>query len=111
MDKQTEKLPVKMEYNEMQTIPLALHEMHMARHNRLLRWLCIAWAASVVIVTLAFVWLWNQYDYESSTELSGVYNLVDSEGNVVSSDLDPEDVIRIMQELERGKNQKDQNQN
>ncbi len=111
MDKQKEKLPVKMEYNEMQTIPLALHEMHMARHNRLLRWLCIAWAASVVIVTLAFVWLWNQYDYESSTELSGVYNLVDSEGNVVSSDLDPEDVIRIMQELERGKNQKDQNQN
>ena len=111
MDKQKEKLPVKMEYNEMQTIPLALHEMHMARHNRLLRWLCIAWAASVVIVTLAFVWLWNQYDYESSTELSGVYNLVDSEGNVVSYDLDPEDVIRIMQELERGKNQKDQNQN
>lgn len=111
MDNKKEKLPVKMEYNEMQSIPLALHEMHMARHNRLLRWLCIAWAASVVIVTLAFVWLWNQYDYESSTELSGVYNLVDSEGNVVSSDLDPEDVIRIMQELERGKNQKDQNQN
>ncbi|MDE7054743.1 MAG: hypothetical protein K2O84_08020 [Oscillospiraceae bacterium] len=109
MDNKKEKLPVKMEYNEMQSIPLALHEMHMARHNRLLRWLCIAWAASVVIVTLAFVWLWNQYDYESSTELSGVYNLVDSEGNVVSSDLDPDDVVRILQELEHGKDQTDPN--
>ena len=109
MDNKKEKLPVKMEYNEMQSIPLALHEMHMARHNRLLRWLCIAWAASVVIVTLAFVWLWNQYDYESSTELSGVYNLEDSEGNVVSSDLDPDDVVRILQELEHGKDQTDPN--
>ncbi len=111
MDKVKEKLHVSMEYNEVQTVPLALHEMHMARYNRLVRWLCVAWALSMVFVVGAFVWLWNQYDYESSNELSGVYNLVDSQGNVVSADLDPDDVIRILQELENGKDQADQNQN
>lgn len=65
----------------------------------------------MVFVVGAFVWLWNQYDYESSNELSGVYNLVDSQGNVVSADLEPDDVIRILQELENGKDQADQNQN
>lgn len=111
MDNKKEKLPVSMEYSDTQTIPLALHEMHMARNNRLLRWLCVAWAVSVVLITVAFVWLWNQYDYESSTELSGVYNLVDSQGNVVSADLEPDDVVRILQELDNGKDQKDPNQN
>lgn len=105
MDIKKEKLPVKMEYTDVQTVPLALHEMHMARNNRLLRWLCVAWAVSLVIVVGLFVWLWNQYDYESSNELSGVYNLVDSQGNVVSADLSSEDVIRILQEINNGENQ------
>lgn len=105
-----ENLSVKMEYSETQTVPLALHEMHMARNNRLLRWLCVAWALSIAFVVSVFVWLWNQYDYESSTELSGVYCLVDSQGNVVSSDLDPDDVIRILEELNNGENQADKNQ-
>lgn len=104
-----EKLPVSMEYNEVQTVPLALHEMHMARNNRLMRYLCVAWALSIAFVVAAFVWLWNQYDYASSTELSGVYNLVDSEGNVISADLSPDDVIRILDGLDNGKNQANQN--
>ena len=36
-------------------------------------------------------------------------SLVDSQGNVVSSDLEPEDVIRILEELSHGENQEDQN--
>lgn len=104
-----EKLSINMQYDEAQTIPLALHEMHMARYNRLLRWLCVAWAISVVLITIAFVWLWNQYDYESSSELTGVYNLVDSQGNVVSADLEPDDVLRILEELNNGKDQTNQN--
>ena len=84
MDNKKENLPIKLEYSDVQTVPLALHEMHMARLNRLLRWLCVAWALSMAFVVSAFVWLWNQYDYESSTELSGVYNLVDSQGGAVS---------------------------
>lgn len=108
MDNKKDVLSVNMEYDETQTIPLALHEMHMARADRRLWRLCMCWAASVIIIVCAFVWLWNQYDYESTTELSGVYNLVDSEGNVVSSDLSPDDVIRILQELDHGEGQENQ---
>ncbi len=109
MDNNKEKLHVTMNYDETQTIPLALHEMHMARADRRMFRLCVAWALSVIIIVAAFVWLWNQYDYTSSTELSGVYNLVDSEGNVISSDLTPEDVSRILEELNNGENQADKN--
>lgn len=111
MENKKEKLHVSMEYNEIQTVPLALHEMHMARLNRLLRYLCIAWALSIAFVVGAFVWLWNQYDYASSTDLSGIYNLVDSEGNVISADISPDDVVRILEELNNGKDQTNQNQN
>lgn len=110
-EKDKERLPVKMEYSETQTVPLALHEMHMARNNRLMRWMVIGWAVSISIVVGLFVWLWNQYDYASSTELSGVYCLVDSRGNVVSSDLDPDDVIRILEELNNGQDQADKDKN
>ncbi len=109
MGNKKDVLSVNMQYDDTQTIPLALHEMHMARADRRLWRLCMCWAASVIVIVCAFVWLWNQYDYESTTELSGVYNLVDSEGNVVSSDLSPDDVIRILQELDNGKGQKNQN--
>lgn len=105
MDNKKNRLSVNLEYNETQTIPLALHEMHMARADRRLFWICVCWAASLLLTVGAFVWLWNQYDYESTTELSGVYNLVDSEGNVVSSDLEPDDVIRILEELNNGNRQ------
>ena len=114
MDNTKEKLHVSMSYDEAQTSPLALHETPMARADRRLRWtclsLCICWAVSLIATVIAFVWLWNQYDYESSTELSGVYNLVDSEGNVISSDLTPEDVIRIVDTLD-GEGKENQNQN
>ena len=109
MDNKKEKLSVSLEYDEAQTIPLALHEMHMARADRRLWRVCLCWALSLIVTVLAFVWLWNQYDYESTTELSGVYNLVDSQGNVVTSDLSPEDVIRILEELNDGKGKENQN--
>lgn len=111
MDNKKERLSVNLEYDEKQTIPLALHEMHMARADRRMFWVCVCWALALVITVISFVWLWNQYDYESSNELSGVYNLVDSEGNVISSDIAPEDVIRILEGLYSGENQKDTNQN
>jgi len=99
---------VNITYDESQTIPLALHEMHMARADRRLLCVCVCWAVSVIIIVCGFIWLWNQYDYESTTELSGVYNLVDSQGNVVSSDLAPDDVIRILEELNNGNGQENQ---
>lgn len=108
MDNNKERLTVSLRYDDSQTIPLALHEMHMARADRRLRWLCVAWALSLIMTVCAFVWLWCQYDYVSTTELSGVYNLVDSQGNVVSADIPPDDVIHILEELNGGQDQTDQ---
>lgn len=103
MDNKRDKLTINMEYDDGQTVPLALHEMHMARSDRRLYRLCICWAISLVAFVLAFAWLWNQYTNKSRTELTGVYCLVDSQGNVVTSDLAPDDVIRILEELNDGK--------
>jgi len=108
MDNKKEKLSVSMEYSETQTIPLALHEMHMARADRRLFQICVCWAVSLILAVFAFVFLWMQYDYEATTEYSGVYNLTDSQGNVITSDLDPDDVIRILEELNRGKGEEKQ---
>ena len=105
MDNKKDNLHVSLNYDEAQTIPLALHEMHMARNDRRLFRVCACWAAALIVTVVSFVWLWNQYDYVSeettttTTAYSGVYNITDSEGNVISSDLTPEDVIRIMEAL------------
>lgn len=109
MDNKKERLSVNLTYDERQTIPLAVHEMHMARADRRLFWLCVCWALSLFLTVGAFVFLWLQYDYENTTELSGVYNLVDSQGNVVTADLAPDDVIRILEELNHGDSQEAEN--
>lgn len=111
MDNKNEKTAVNIQYDETATIALAVHEMHMARADRRHFRTCVCWAVSVIAIVLGFVWLWQQYDYESTetTEYTGVYNITDSEGNVISSDLTPEDVIRIMENL-NGNSEENQNQ-
>lgn len=111
MDNKKDKLSININYDETQTIPLALHEMHMARADRRLLYVCICWALSLLLAIGAFVYLWLQYDYESTVEYSGVYNLTDSEGNVITSDISPEDVIRILEQLNNGKGAKNEDQN
>lgn len=46
--------------------------------------------ATIAITVVAFVWLWQQYEYVSDIEMTGVYNLMDSNGNVIASDVTPE---------------------
>lgn len=101
MDNKKENLPINIKYDESQTIPLAVHEMHMARKDRNIKHCIIGWALSIIAIVGLFVFLWLQYDYSSSSkvEASGVYNLVDSEGNVLTSDISPDDVIRILETL------------
>lgn len=78
------------------TIPLAYHEVCMTRNRKNLLTVVLCWAISIVLVVGLFVFLWLQYDYTATTEVSGVYALVDSEGNVIASDLSSEDIIQIM---------------
>ncbi len=109
MDNKKENLPVNMTYDESQTIPLALHEMHMARNDRRTKHIVIGFVSIIIAIIVATTYERLQYDYVSSVETSGVYNLVDSEGNVVTSDISPEDVIRILEELNNGQGTDNQN--
>lgn len=92
-----------------QTVPLAYHEMCMTRNHMTVRNLIIGWAVSVVLVVCAFVYLWMQYDYVSTTDNTGVYVLMDSEGNVIANDLGPDDVIHIMETIANGQYSKETN--
>lgn len=112
MDNKKENFPINMNYDETQTIPLALHEMHMARADRRLKHVIIGFVsviASLAIVIIAIIVATTyerlQYDYVSSVDTNGVYNLVDSQGNVLTSDISPEDVIRILETLGDGKSE------
>ena len=93
---------------EMATVPLAYHEMCMTRNHKTVLRLLVCWAVTVVLIVGAFVWLWCQYDYVSTVDNTGVYVVEDANGNVIASDLSPDDVIRIMQELTNGENTENQ---
>lgn len=66
---------------------------------------------AIVAIIAGFLLYMNQYDFESTVEQNGVYTLIDSEGNVISSDINPEQIERIMEIINDGKNQNDKKQN
>lgn len=54
---------------------------------------------AILLVVAGFLCYLNQYDftsYETSTA-EGVYAIIDSEGNVITSDLTPDEVDRILE--------------
>lgn len=92
------------EQESIQTVPLAYHEVCMERICRTMKVLVIAWAISLITVVGIFAYMWLQYDYVSTVESSGVYCLTDSAGNVISSDIMPEDIPDILEAIENGQN-------
>lgn len=62
---------------------------------------------AILMVIGGFIWYLNQYDFEgtttTTTSATGVYAVVDSEGNVIANDLTPEEIQSIMEVL-RGQN-------
>lgn len=67
---------------------------------------------AVVVATVAgFLLYLNQYDFESSIEQNGVYTLIDSQGNVISSDITPEQINEILEIINDGKYQNDTEKN
>lgn len=90
-----------------QTVPLAYHEMCQTRSDRRLLWVVIGWVITVAI----FSYMWLQYDYVSTTDTTGVYVLMDSEGNVIANDLGPDDVIHIMEDIASGKRSQETDSN
>lgn len=59
---------------------------------------------------VGFVWYLNQYDFTGSIEQTGFYTFSDSNGNVISSDIDDEQMKEILKII-NGTNQKDDEQN
>lgn len=56
---------------------------------------------AVMLTVGGFLWYLHQYDFsteETTTYTStGVYSLIDSEGNVIANDLTPEEIEQLME--------------
>lgn len=66
---------------------------------------------AVEVLTISgFIWYLNQYDFTGSIEQTGFYTFSDSNGNVISSDIDDEQMKEILKII-NGTNQKDNEQN
>lgn len=61
----------------------------------------------VLLVVAGFLWYLNQYDFSATETVTetvtntaeGVYAVIDSEGNVISSDLTAEEIQALMKEV------------
>ena len=65
--------------------------------HTLIKVICIS-ILTIVAIIAGFLWYLNQYDFTSTETItaSGVYALVDSEGNVIAQDLSPEEIDLIL---------------
>lgn len=82
-----------------------LQEMKLSaeRSHKALITVAWLWFASVIAIVAGFLIYLYQYDFTATVEQTGVYTLMDSQGNVLSTDLTPEDIIKIEEILENGK--------
>lgn len=62
----------------------------------------------IVFIVSAFLWYLSRYDFVDSINQTGVYTLIDSEGNVISADLTPEEINQIMEVINNGENNVDE---
>lgn len=87
-----------------------LQEMKLAaqRAHKALITVAMLWFASVIAIVGGFLIYLYQYDFTATVEQTGVYTLMDSQGNVLSTDLSPDDIIRIEEILTDGKNESNQ---
>lgn len=77
---------------EFQQVPLVLHESAMARDHRIMRWLIVAWAASVIMLG-AIIYAYSTAEYEVTTETTTTETTTESAdsgdyGNAIVGDGD-----------------------
>ena len=80
-----------------------------ARQSGVIKALILSLVGAVVailVVVAGFLLYLNQYDFTSTetitTNASGVYTLVDSEGNVIASDVPAEEIYDVMEGIAYG---------
>lgn len=77
-----------------------------------------SYLVAMLLVVGGFLWYLNQYDFVSESTVTtttnndstGVYSLIDSEGNVVASDLTDDEINKLM-EAYYGKSASNENDN
>lgn len=69
----------------------------------LLKKVIICFVVLIIVIVGYFVLYVSKHSDVSSIDATGIYNLVDSEGNVIATDLDSED-IKVIMEILNGKN-------
>ena len=90
------------EYEDINSLAMDLlqdYKLNFKRVFALLIIVLILWAATIV----GFVWYLNQYDFVSSIESTAVYSIIDSSGNVISSDIPQDQLERILELISNGK--------
>lgn len=69
----------------------------------------------ILAIVACFLLYLNQYDFSGTTEYSyeatGVYALIDSEGNIIAQDLTPAEIEKIMEVLNTDGEGESNNQN
>lgn len=102
----TELLKELKEGNERKDARIAQQQKDMTR-------IIFGFLVVIFAIVASFLLYLNQYDFSSTTTTTmtseGVYALVDSEGNIIASDLTPEDIERIV--TASGESNQDRNQN
>lgn len=72
--------------------------------NSIVQWCACAF---VVLLTIAaFLWYLSNYDFTSNistiNNAEGLYTIVDSDGNVIASDITPQDIEKLMEAVVDG---------
>ena len=67
----------------------------------LLKKVILASFITIVLIIAGFIFCLIKQPKDSTINANGVYNLVDSEGNVVASDLTPDDINKLMDIIKR----------
>ena len=72
----------------------------------LLKKVIVGFIILIAFIICGFLYYINQTDYSDDTTIdaTGVYNLLDSEGNVIATDLTAEDIKKIVEMLNNGTN-------
>ena len=52
---------------------------------------------TILLIIGGFIWYLNQYDFVSSSVATGVYAVIDSDGNVIANDLTAEDIQHCLE--------------
>lgn len=70
----------------------------LAQKDKTLKFIITLFLIVILSIVGVFIWYLNQYDFTSEQTVSGVYALVDSDGNVVAQDITPEEYKKIMED-------------